>query len=426
MQFYESLQNHYIFFGAWVFVFGACIGSFLNVVIWRLPREESIVHVPSHCPKCNKDIRWFENIPILSWLALRGRCSKCRAPISPRYIFVEALTGFLFIAVWFRAWQIWRVAPHRAWPPSMIFAYLFLVAALMAISFIDIDHRIVPNEITYFGVAVGLVTAVIWPGTHELIEAPGRLDYMNHKLALKAFVSVISRVFPAVLNSARILALIDAVLGVLIGGGVLWLLSELGKLLRGKTTITSDEPVVLTLKRKGFDDPEEGFQDWEDNFIRARDQLVIKGQIESINLRRKAKSEAPPDFDQIKEIVVTEDGVQIGETTLPLDDIKSIPITTREWTIPLEPMGLGDATLMAMVGAFLGPGGVIFVLTIGSLIGAALGIMKMVVDRAKLHSALPFGPSLAVGAACYMLLFYELVRVWFWLMKLAGVAPGTS
>ena len=87
------------FFSFW---FGACIASFLNVVIWRAPRGESIVSPPSHCPKCSSPIRWWQNIPILSWLALRGRCAACKAPISPRYILVELLGGLLFLAVFLK------------------------------------------------------------------------------------------------------------------------------------------------------------------------------------------------------------------------------------------------------------------------------------------------------------------------------------
>ena len=82
------------FFSFWL---GACIGSFLNVVIWRVPRGESIARPPSHCPKCGSPIKWWQNLPILSWLALRGRCANCRAPISPRYIVVETIGGLLFL-----------------------------------------------------------------------------------------------------------------------------------------------------------------------------------------------------------------------------------------------------------------------------------------------------------------------------------------
>jgi leader peptidase (prepilin peptidase)/N-methyltransferase len=427
MQFYEMFAGHVPWLTFWVFGLGACIGSFLNVVIWRIPREESIVHVPSHCPKCDKKIRPWENIPIISWLCLRGKCSKCKAPISPRYIFIEALTALLFVAVWMRAWRIYSLAPQRAWHPSMILMFCVLIALLVAISFIDIDHRIVPDRIVLFGVIVAVVGALVWPGSHGMVSAPRHLDHLNHKLALKAILSVFARFAPGVLNSARWPAAIDSLMGALLGGGVLWLLSEVGKLLRGKTTIESDEIVTLILKRKGFEDPEEGFQEWEDTFIRTSDKLIVKGKVVLVELRSKAKSEKPKLSDDIVDVVVTEDeGVQFDDAVIPLDDIKSIAIETQEWTIPLEPMGLGDATLMAMVGAFLGPGGVIFTLTLGSFVGAGLGIMKIVFDRAKMHSSLPFGPSLAIGAVCYMLIFNEVVLVWFKIMNLFNMMPGGS
>ena len=79
---------------------GACIASFLNVVIWRVPRGESIISPPSHCPRCNSRIKWYHNLPIVAWLALRGRCANCKAPISPRYILIETIGGILFLAVY--------------------------------------------------------------------------------------------------------------------------------------------------------------------------------------------------------------------------------------------------------------------------------------------------------------------------------------
>ena len=78
-------------------VFGSYIASFLNVCIWRIPREESVVWPPSHCPKCNARIRWYQNLPIVSWIALRGRCASCRQPISARYVLVELMGGVLFL-----------------------------------------------------------------------------------------------------------------------------------------------------------------------------------------------------------------------------------------------------------------------------------------------------------------------------------------
>src|SRR5881397_832756 len=85
------------FYIVFLFAVGACVGSFLNVVIWRLPRGQSIVSPPSHCPKCDRKLNWFDNIPIVAWIALRGRCRFCGEPISPRYPIVEAITALLFV-----------------------------------------------------------------------------------------------------------------------------------------------------------------------------------------------------------------------------------------------------------------------------------------------------------------------------------------
>src|SRR5690349_15603748 len=82
---------------AFLFALGACIGSFLNVVVWRLPRDESLVTPPSHCPQCNNQLKWYDNLPIIGWLKLRGKCRFCQQAISVRYPLVEALTGGLFV-----------------------------------------------------------------------------------------------------------------------------------------------------------------------------------------------------------------------------------------------------------------------------------------------------------------------------------------
>ena len=135
-----------------VFAFGlgASIASFLNVVAWRVPRGESIVRPPSHCPKCNAPIRWWQNIPILSWLALRGKCASCRAPISPRYIVVETIGGLLFLAV---AWKFLPVV-------SAVVLLWIWVSLMLVGSVIDFDHKLLPDFVTVGGMVLGLIYAV--------------------------------------------------------------------------------------------------------------------------------------------------------------------------------------------------------------------------------------------------------------------------
>jgi len=129
---------------------GAVIGSFLNVVIVRLPRNESLVMPPSRCPACGTELHWFDNIPVLSFLALRGRCRECGAPISWRYPIVETGTAALFTLA---AWRSTSLA-------DLVIAWLFL-AALVAVTVIDLEHQIILDRITLPGIAVGFVTSFL-------------------------------------------------------------------------------------------------------------------------------------------------------------------------------------------------------------------------------------------------------------------------
>jgi leader peptidase (prepilin peptidase)/N-methyltransferase len=132
-----------------VFVMGLLFGSFLNVVIARVPAGESIVRPRSRCPRCGHQLAWYENIPVLSWLALRGRCSACGQPISWRYPLIELLTALLFLACQRR----------MGWSPELVSA-LVLVLLLVPLSFIDLEHWILPHELTWPGIAAGVALSV--------------------------------------------------------------------------------------------------------------------------------------------------------------------------------------------------------------------------------------------------------------------------
>jgi leader peptidase (prepilin peptidase) / N-methyltransferase len=147
-----------------VFAFGAIIGSFLNVCIVRLPEERSIVRPPSHCPICRRDIAWYDNVPVLSYLLLRGRCRTCSTRISPLYPVVELLTGALAVALWL------RLGPTPAFAGYFAFA-----AALVTITFIDLDHRIIPDVISLPGIVVGLVVSLVSPLVTPLDAVLGAL-----------------------------------------------------------------------------------------------------------------------------------------------------------------------------------------------------------------------------------------------------------
>ncbi|HEY8279181.1 MAG TPA: prepilin peptidase [Bdellovibrionota bacterium] len=145
-----------------IFLFGLCWGSFLNVVIHRLPKGESVVKPRSRCPKCKKLIPWHWNVPVLSWIVLGGKCANCKKKIAWRYPLVELLTACLFTlsAVFFPV--------LIAWP-----FHFFFLAALVACTFIDIDHWILPDKITLPGIVVGLASSLLIPGFHPLDSFAG-------------------------------------------------------------------------------------------------------------------------------------------------------------------------------------------------------------------------------------------------------------
>ncbi len=136
-----------VFTSLMVIVFGLVVGSFLNVVIHRLPLEKSIVKPPSHCPSCEKTVRWYYNIPLLGYLLLRGKCAECGMKIHWRYPLVEFLTAVLFY-LGFR--DSLDIAQFRIW---------FFISIGIAIAFIDLDHRIIPDELSIGGWVIGLLTA---------------------------------------------------------------------------------------------------------------------------------------------------------------------------------------------------------------------------------------------------------------------------
>ena len=134
------------------FLCGAVIGSFLNVCIYRIPAGESIVHPRSRCGSCGSSIKWYQNLPILSFLALRGRCAACGAKISWRYPLVEALTGGLFALLLF-----------RFGPQLFVLVLMLFVAVLVTITFIDLDHQIIPDVISLPGIVLGFMGSFLLP-----------------------------------------------------------------------------------------------------------------------------------------------------------------------------------------------------------------------------------------------------------------------
>ncbi|NQT71018.1 MAG: prepilin peptidase, partial [Desulfobacteraceae bacterium] len=142
-----------IFIVIYIFLFGMCLGSFMNVCIYRLPLEKSIADPPrSVCPSCGNMIKYYDNIPVLSYLWLKGRCRHCRAPISLRYPLVEVLAGLAAASVFFAFGLTLE---------GLI--YFVFIALLLVITFIDIDHKIIPNVISIPGIPIGLIASLALP-----------------------------------------------------------------------------------------------------------------------------------------------------------------------------------------------------------------------------------------------------------------------
>jgi leader peptidase (prepilin peptidase) / N-methyltransferase len=183
--------------------FGLVVGSFLNVCILRLPHGTSISRPRSHCPQCKKLIPWYDNVPILSYVMLGGRCRRCKKKISARYPFIEALSGVVSVLLYLKyglgvEWVI----------------FLGFSSALIVLAFIDLDHRILPDPITLNGIWVGILVSVY-------LARPSPM------------VSQLLRLAGVQTTNPRVIALIASLIGIVVGGGLLWGVAEAYLRLRG-------------------------------------------------------------------------------------------------------------------------------------------------------------------------------------------------
>jgi len=267
-----------------VFVLGLLVGSFLNVVIHRLPAGESVVSPPSHCPRCDTPIAPYDNVPVLSYIALRGRCRHCHAHISLRYPLVELTTGCVFAAL------AWTLGPTWLLPAFLLFAAALIVAAL-----VDFDEQIIPDEVSLGGIAVGLVVV---PTAHALAGESW----------LSAFTTSLA--------------------GCALGGGLLWSVG----------------------------------------FFHARLSVGLGRTFEHW----------PGEGEEIPR-----------------------PSSADYW-LWFPGMGLGDVKLLAMVGVFLGPLGVLATIFAASLLGLVLGLGFAAATR-SFNNPFGFGPAISAGALLVLL-----------------------
>jgi leader peptidase (prepilin peptidase) / N-methyltransferase len=349
------------FWSVLFFVWGCMIGSFLNVCIHRMPRGLSVVSPPSHCPACGHSIPWYLNIPLVTWVVLRGKCAHCGAAISSRYFLVELLTGLGFLGTWLA---------YGAQSVPLALIYCLVLAGLIAATFIDLEHFIIPDEITLGGIAAGFLCSFAVPVLQGEQHAFGALK--------------------------------KSALGIVVGGGVLYLIVRLGKFLFGrhKIELAPDSKIVFT--EDGLVLPEEEIP-YEDIFYRKSDTIVLEAK----------RLELIDRCYQSVRVRLNPEKLVIGEESYDPERVPHMEIVTDRLVLPREAMGLGDVKFMAAIGAFLGWQATMFSLLLSSIIGAIAGVGFIVLRKREWSSRIPYGPYIAAAAVLWMFGGDRLVDWWF-------------
>lgn len=354
---------------------GACVGSFLNVVIYRVPLGMSVNEPKrSFCPSCKSPIPMWLNIPVWSWVLLRGRCARCGQKIALRYVVVEVLTAVLFAAIWVRF--------HET--PLVILPLWILVSILISVTFIDAEHLIIPTRMTTAGTVVGWIACAAWPGLPVLAGYGG---------AWKDGV-------------------LQGGIGFLTGFFGLWIVVNLGKRMFGRKSMKFDEPVAWHLREPDNDVDPLCFVvggdaiPWWDMFVRKTDRLVV------------TTTDLKVDGEEVEagELVIRELEIDLPDgRTRKIGDLKSLDGMAVAAVVPREAMGFGDVHLLGMLGAFLGWGGVLFCL-FGSCF---LALVWAMIGRIGFGRQLPFGPFLATAGLIWL---FGGWRLWQWYVDL--LLPG--
>ena len=369
---------HFLFF-----FMGAGIGSFLNVVIYRMPRGMS-VNEPrrSFCPSCKNQIPMWLNIPIVSWIMLRGKCAKCGCSISPRYLGVELLTGLLFYGIFWKLGGDW--ATFKEWGPPMLCLWLF-TSLLVAGSFIDLEHYILPPEITFGGTAAGLICATLVP------------SLMGEESHIRG-------------------GLISAASGA-VGLGGLWLVVQLGKLAFGRVKRAFEKPTPWSITQPNDEEPPvvalgDETMSWADIYSRASDRMIITATTARVNDRSFENVTAEIWLEKVK---VRSASGSLEE--FPIENVTTLDGTMTNVVIPREAMGLGDVMLLMMIGTFTGWKCVLFTILAASLLGTLIAGVSRLFGRSEWGQKIPFGPYLAAGALIWVFYGQEILHWYLGLMN---------
>ena len=343
------------------FMLGCIVGSFLNVCIYRLPLGVSIVAPKSHCPHCKYSIPWFLNIPLVTWLMLRGRCKNCGAPISPRYFVVELLTGAAFLACW--------LAFGRT-SAALALVYAVFISGMIVATFIDFEHFIIPDEITLGGAVAGFAASFFLPA----------------------------------LQNARTLGegMARSLLGAVVGAGIIYAILRLGKLLFGRQRVKLplDTKIVFTETSVRLPDKEIPY---EELFYRKSDVIVMRARTVELVDRGYADTTV-----RLSPAALEIGGEKIDPATVPY-----LEAVSAEIVLPREAMGLGDVKFMGAIGTFIGWQGVLFSLMLSSMVGATVGVTLIALRRRQWSSRMPYGPYIAMAAVLWIFYGKEIVRAIF-------------
>lgn len=343
------------------FGLGACIGSFLNACIYRIPRDISLSNPKrSFCPNCKNQIAWYDNLPIISYIALGAKCRHCKIHIIPRYVLVELLTAILFIAVW-KVYGLNAATPHY----ELIPIHWLVVAGLILGSFVDFEHMIIPDRVTKGGMILGLLLSAAAPALH------GAESW-----------------WPSLKTSA---------IGLVVGFGSLYAVAEIGKFLFGKKHVPLAEPAALAFAPQENSGPTLNLgadhSPWDELFWRTSDRWVFECSTAKLGDREWTNVPA----------ILSEKQIEIAGEKFPIEALPTFTATVTAYTYPREAMGFGDVKLMGAIGAFFGWPAVLFTIMLSSVIGSLIGIVLIVTRKYEWQSRIPYGPYIAAACLVWML-----------------------
>ena len=356
-QFFHTLFNAHNWalmpFHFWSVVFfwlGCIAGSFLNVCIYRMPLDLSVVSPPSHCPHCKYAIPFYLNVPLFTWLLLKARCKNCGAPISPRYFIVELLTGLTFLGCWLA---------FGGRSPALALVYCLFLAGLIVATFIDFEHFIIPDEITIGGTVAGFVFSALLPSLHQVhSRGPG---------------------------------IWQSIIGILAGAGIVYAVLRVGKLLFGRHKLKLPADTILVFSETALCLPDKEVP-FEEIFYRRSD--TIEFQARNLELVDRGYANVKVRLSPARLLIDNEE--------LNPETIVHMEAVCSDLILPREAMGFGDVKFMAAIGAFLGWEAVIFTLVLASMIGAIYGSVMVAFRKKEWSGKLYFGPFLAAAAALWI------------------------